>query len=1060
MCPKIVGLMCVGLWLCGTACPATASWGARSKGRVNAKKTRKKRPQNRKNRPRKSDRTQRLETIKQLPVDKQVELMLASRWAPAQALSLLRLCVTRHQMKAAAQIAEALLARKRISPTLLAEAAEVLGSDHRNPLKLRLWERVAKRGRLPGWMRPLYEQGHFDALLAQGHHDKALSLLNRALRRARAGRARPLWERLVTWGQSTGNMREVQTRLRNATDPDAAILASKLALSEQSSSEGLAVLKRAFRRFPGHRLLQQSLMQELSRRGDRSELRRVITKVVRLNPSDPRPWLAYIDAAIVARDLPAAQRKIDGLLKRYRRHELLIEALIDREQTIGDDRKRIQRMFEMLLKAAPEQPNHIEAYVEWLFNGSQNDRKRALIVLNKLTHLPKARYDGLSRSAAILTSQRLHAKAEATYRAMLREYPQNLRTYRGLAQLLARVGRQTESERAWLTLVALKGKSTPERRQLATEARQGVLELYRSGAIIEERAQRLIAQIKSNELSFGSLLLLIDLDEDQGYRLLKTGFDDALPQRLKKIAMTDAQYLRNRAKAAIEAVDLKLADALTNRLETVDSSGARRLRIEMIERALQRGEGQKATELERNLLQQHKLSARQVLRLADLHLSHDRRRRATALIRRAAELDPTSTTPLLRLASILRQSSERDEETAVVRRVIARSVDTEEIQRAGQRLLTLTMMSGDADQLLQWINQVSLRHPRRELIDRFRLLAYDVWLRSAQLSRALGQEVKDPPHTHLRSALTSADLALRVRALRQLISTKGTLPIGEAKKLLSDSSHTIRLLVIAALANSNSKQASELLAAQNHRGSWTYRVGLFMALSRLPHTVASEKVLIAGLSERSTMIASMAIVGLARIGTEKALHRLLQLSRRRARLKLALAIAMGAIASKVSDEQLKTRVVERLAGWLHSTSSAASARLSTALLWGLAALASTPARTLLMTRIVALSSSTQAMASLRLYAQSPAPSLSARVFEVDIASLGRHDGHHKVIDAILAPWIMPTPEQDQQIGQRLSAELLPKIKMLSRSQIREWCKGVDVSFLRGNSLWRLCSPHR
>ena len=631
---------------------ATAHKGTTSAGKTSAAKT----------------SAAKMSAAQKLSLSEQVHNLLSGRWRPAQAVRLLRLSVTRHEMKAAERLAEALLARRSVKAKILAEAATALGSDQRHPLQLKLWRRVSRGGRVPKWMRGMYFEGYFDALLAQGRPDKAHKLLTEALRKTPPGRARALWERLVAWGQSTGQMSQVRQRLKRANDPDAAILAAKLADSDGDELAGVTLLQRAFRRFPGHRALQKTLMDELARRGMRAELSKVIARVVTLNPRDATPWLTYIDAAIVARDTRGARKKIDALLKRYPRDDVLIEALIDREQTLGDDRRRVARMFTALLKASPREPSYREAYAEWLFGGSQAERKQAMKVLEALVTISRDRYSGMRRVAALLSAQELHAEADKMYRQMLREFPQRVETYRGLAQLQARQKQTAEAEQTWLRLVQLRGDEPPPRRQLATQARQGISELYRGAGVTEQRARGLWRRVKQGESNFGELLLLLTLNESLDFSLLSRGWQTGVDQRLAKVAKGDAEYLSAWAKVALRRGDLPEAMAIAERLDGCDAVSGRRLRVEVIERLLRRGEGAKSAELEEVLLRDNALSARQVLRLAELHLREGDRQRAVALIRRAAERDPTSTTPVLRLASIFRQRGQRAKETVARKR--------------------------------------------------------------------------------------------------------------------------------------------------------------------------------------------------------------------------------------------------------------------------------------------------------------------------------------------------------------------------------------------------------
>ena len=362
------------------------------------------------------------------------------------------------------------------------------------------------------------------------------------------------------------------------------------------------------------------------------------------------------------------------------------------------------------------------------------------------------------------------------------------------------------------------------------------------------------------------------------------------------------------------------------------------------------------------------------------------------------------------------------------------------------------MMQGDAASLLRWIHQVSLNHARRSVIDRFRLLAYDVWLRSARLSKALKQSNDTPPQTHLTEALNSEDLALRVRALKQLIRSRRGLSVHEGRKLLADSSLTIRSLAIAALADSDSEPAADLIARQPRSGSWRYRQGTMLALAQLPHTSAAQGVLMRGLNERASGLASIAALALGRVGDAEALSRLRRLSGRRARLNQSIALALGPLLRRANKRTHQS--LELLKTWARELNARDSVRLSAAALWGLAA--SGHGRQALLRAAVESPKAIHRLMALRLLASPQPPTLPRQIFRRRFAPRSQHRGHQALIDAVLAPWLVPIERSDQEKISLLRGILIKQLKASAPDIAAKWCSQMSDSLETTPSLQRWC----
>ena len=1057
-------LLTVGAVVALGAGDALGQWGARKAPRPKARthKVRKPRAGN-KQRP-----SAAAKQVKAAPVEPLIErvnraLSRGHKLRVAVVMPLLREAVARREMGTAVRIAEAIEAARRVSGEQLVDAARALGGAQQHAVQLRLWER-AHRSRGPAWLRIVEAQGYFDALLAAGRVDEARKVLESGLSAARLGFRRPLLERLVAWGRLAGKAEQVRDELLGYRDPDAMVLAARLVSELQGDDEGLAVLRRGWRRFAGHRWLQAEYLLVLSRLGYREELVRAVRKVVALSPSDPMPWLRVVDAYIGARDSKGARRLIDTLLAKYARNDALIEALIDREQRMKDGDKRVGHLYLALLRAAPRQSSYIEAYAEWLLSRGPAHKKAAMSALQRLDKLAAGKVEGRRRAAAILQAHGHTGDAMIILLDLDKRHPDDPRVQRQLAILYSQVGRGVDAERRWLKLARLDRAAQPDARQAAAEARRNLAILYRRGRSIGSHITKLRATVQGGKASLGDVLLLLDL-------LADAQADEGREVAVGEVAglapwMDDREVIARLAKAHLRAGHRDRALAAVTALWQLDRDTARFMLLEVIERALAAGDKAAANSGEKLLLSAADTSTALLLRLGNLRLRYGDRDGAATLFKRAAVQNPRDTRAMYRLAQLFRQDGKAEGEAAALREIVLQTTDRDELEKAGHRLLTLAMTSGTCAELLRWLDAIMPRHPRRSILSRFNMLAYDAWLRGEPLEQRLaGKAAPGPGPGLLNEALTGGDLALKVRALRQIARTKRMMPIALARRLLKDENAVVRRDATLALAASGRTEAAELLVEVEYERTDVVVVARLLAFARLPAFPAAIPVLENLLTDRTHHWALLAALALGRVGEANNLTMLLERLRTSAQLRGAAAIAVGNLIGRFPDSPAAREAVALLA--LHSRpepqrDNVQAWAIAYAALWGLAATGRDDAREVLLSRAVSLQSAVLRKLALRLAAAQTAPKLDADLFALDLSWQERHAVGQRVMRKLLLPWLTPAPDLEAQAVGRFDRDLSERLKArLDWTEVdssgAQWCRGFARSLSATTEVGRLCS---
>ncbi len=971
---------------------------------------------------------------------------------PKIALMALKRLVAAREMAEAVRIAEAMADSPKVSRDVLTDAATALGSGNDYPVQLRIWQRLAQGTHGHGGL----QEGYLDALLAAGDVTKAREVLDAAIARLAVGKRRAALERLVVVSRLDGSTVETIDRLRAMHDPDAVVLAAQL-LEEQGDADGAAdELAHAWQRFPGHRALQAAYQALLVRLGRREELAKIVAEVVRLAPADPMPWLGVLDAHIAARDIEAARNLIDELARKHPQHDVLLEALIDREQRIGEAPKRVEALYERLLAAAPRESQYVEAYAEWLLSRTDNQANRSdepvLALLARLQKPPADEWAGLEKSAAILLNHNRFVAARKLVQTLNARKPGDPRATRLLAMLDEREGHAQDAIGHWTELTQLPVAPEMADRQRAMEARLALSALLRRTSQLAETAAHARAKIEAGKATRAEVLLWLDLQLqlDDGRDVLSDADWQKTAERGRQafpdddeIALAVATGLLNRGKLneALPAVEL---------LAKRDRDAATPLVAQAVEMALARSDSAMAKRLEGLLLASDEAPQTSVLmRLGDLHLRLGDNAGATALYRRAAQQNTRDTRAVGRLATLFRLAGAIDDEDKALRDIVARATDGDEIDAAGQRLLAVALGAGRLGELVRWLDTIVPQHARRELVERLRMTGYDLWLRTLPLERALGHAGPEPMASGVGDALSSGDLALQVKALRQLAELHRSIPLAIAKQLLAATNPALRRDVTLLLGASGSEEATKLIVAVMDGHDVHVDGGMdpdeevrnaqLAALLQLPAAPGVERPL-DEMIHRGEMLAVLALARLA--GPNPALARLsdVLVASRREATPYAL-LALGTLAGRSGEEPSARDAVEKLLLFSPLRTGTGDFPRQVAALWALAAAGQM--RATLEIWQVALESPDRPLRQMavRLLAAANRPALVVPELRPADGDTGR-DMKNRVLRATLLPWLSDDDDA-------LTKALLQVDGELARAAQDRLAEGVGAAWQQG-----------
>ncbi len=990
-------------------------------------------------------------------------LLQQSQPSPAALLAALRLASQAREAALVAGLAERLAASPKASALQLAQAAALAGGE---ALVLQLWTKAWKlSARQPVVARQI-AQGYVDALLAAGQVAEARAVLVSVLNQTPAGQRRPLYERSAALARLSGEMEETAAQLGASRDPDAQLVAAQLLVETGDEEAGLKVLERAWQSYPGHRALQAALSQALLRLGRREQLRKVVDQVVRLAPGDPLPYLAVLDAHIAARDQHAARALSDELARRWPRHDVLLEALIDREQRLGDDGERSRRLYVQLLEAAPRDPQYAEAFAEWLLG--RGEEKAALVVLERLKLAPGGPVQALLRQAAMLLAHGKTAPLLAVLERLQQQAPADPRVVRLQAQAAGAAGKHQVAERIWLRLTELPIKPGHADRLRAADARQALMALYRQQDWLTARLTELATRLRANPADLGVALLWLDADaQGDARQAMASPAWIALAQQLRQSLGPDPELLLALASGLQRRGAQADAMAALFELRAIDPDAAEGPLQQLLDGALARGDGALAARIEAELARGQAAgapSSSALLKLGELHLRYGDPAGAAALFRQAAAANPSDARPVARLAALFRQTGETAQEEAALRDIVQRTSDPDELESAGQRLVTVALSRGRSGELVRWLDAVLPQHPRRDALMRFRAAAYDVYLRSAALERELGGGGPAPAPGAVADALGNGDLAQQVRALRQLYAARRMIPPSVAVGLLASDNPSLRRDTALVLGASGQAEAAQLLrdamAAGVDRDEDVLMAQL-SALAQLPAVSGLDAVL-RPLANRTE--GPMALLVMGRSGSPELARELVQLagSARRDHAVAAIA-ALGVLVGRHHhDPTLEEARAVILDAAARASAQSIDLPRAVAALFAVRAARLAVAPRLLAEAAVQSRSLALQRAAVALLASTEDPQI-----ELPLVDLGNFEGlrslRGQVVRETLVPWLALSAPALAEALARAAPELeqawtAALIQPDAAARRAAWCASWKEVVPAGSAAWqRLCA---
>ncbi len=967
------------------------------------------------------------------------------------ALLTLKSCVLAREMALAVDIAQAIAVAPGMPASVIVDAASALAQGQDLPVQRQLWQKAWQMAGQNRVLGPQIAQGYADALAAAGQATEARAVVDQALKRTAQGQRRGLFERLVALARVQGDLQATVTLLQVWSDPDAFVLTSELQQELGQDSDALASLRQAWQRFPMHRGLQAAYSKLLVRQGEREELQQLIAQVVHRLPSDPLPWLAVIDADIEAKANEHARELSDELANRYPRHEALLEALIDREQRLGADPKRIQKLYTHLLTAAPKQMAYYEAWADWLISRGQVQPAEA--VLMDMRHNSPDPFSTLQKIVQLWLNHGRYAQALHAVGEMQQARSKDLKTLRMLALVTAHVGKPADTEPLWLELTALADSPTQADRSRALEARQALVALYRKLGVSEAKLGALTQTILKNNENLGAFLLLLDLyaDRDAPTPAQRVAWQSVAESAQKRFGK-DSEVLQAIIHVYLQAGDRQAALPVIEQLAALDADSAEEPLTQWLEWSLARGQSQAANRAQGWLLHEAtdgKPSAAVLVKLGDLRRRYGDVDGAAVLYRRAAGPGGRDVQAVARLAALFRAAGRAQDEQAALREIVARATQADDLEDACNRLLMLSVSAGHAADLVRWLDAVAPQHPRRDLLLRVRTSAYDAWLRAAPLETALGERQAAPAANAIGDAVQSGELAQQVRVLHQSAALHQPLPTASIRLLLTGNSAVLRRDMALVLGMQGDESSATLLVQQmlqSRDNDEDVIRAQMAALAVLPPVAGVTDVLHTLLQQPEP--AAVAAVLLGKMGAGNCLKDLRELARSSRRDAgalgyMAVGLWLGHLHSPPAAESLEgTALADLLRAAEQALEPAAIGDLQrpAALLWSLAAADLPQARQRLQLAAIRSPSPTLQSLALRLLAH-PAPKLEVPAVPLDAAEqLGEF--RNRLVRFTLMPWVVADSTADALALQQQQDELasvLANIAVHEEEFVARWC---------------------
>lgn len=631
-------------------------------------------------------------------------------------------------------------------------------------------------------------------------------------------------------------------------DVESLIVAARVLEELAEDERALAKYREAQRRRPGDEEVRMAALRLLERTGRPDEVLAAWVELVRAFPREPRHQLKLAELYFQQNKAREAGGLLDTVSRQNPIDPSVHMQVVDLWMRYGDkaSRAKVEAEYRLLMKLEPNEPSHVMSLGEYYW--SIEDRARALTTWQRLQKMGSKKGEGRYLYAEALADHELFAEALVELQAALEAAPDNERYVRALALLYEKTGKRQDAIAAWQRLLErTDGNGRAGRTTAATrEAREHIIALW-------EKAERLEVEIAALARRFEEQPPNLAAGRFLAVALLRAGRVSEARQvveRLDALAPDDHETL-----TALEQVYSRQGDSqrLSETLERL-AQASPRAAVEHLSRAaelaLTGGDTRAALSLARRIIEAAPAEASAHMKVGELYSRMGLRAEAAEAWRQVLALEPRNMTVRFKLASLYREQGMSQREEQILTEVVRETSDSNELMRAGRRLLQVGLVAGRLDEieavlrpLIEGVSRPDARARPSQLrlvVDLFGYLAQALRFgpaegREAKL-RALGERAQRP----LLQALEDSDIGLRSKALAVIELTRPAAATAALGRLASDPEQSGQAEAIAALGRLDATGAVQLLSRLSASTVATTRELALWALGRGSSAQAGE----------------------------------------------------------------------------------------------------------------------------------------------------------------------------------------------------------------------------
>jgi len=717
---------------------------------------------------------------------------------------LVQVALKAEQPAVARKAYEQLVAADPRNPGVRVDHAKALERAGRLQMAVDVWRDVHKVARSDHKTKVLATTEMGRLLGRLGRMDEAVAVYRSALKKLPAEH----WAQLelqegliaVYRRQAKLDVYVAELEKRRRTYPILVLLA-RLYEETGADRKALAAYRTAVTQRPANVEARNAMLRILKRIGTRTELVEEYRTLIRKVADEPRYELELAELYLSESMTEQAFKLLDRVSRKYSQDPGIHESIADLFMRHGADRARIEREFHAMMRLEPDEEQHIIQLGEYYFG--EDARSKATATWQKLLRTVPDKGKAHLLLARLYAEHEMQEEAINHFREAFKRHPKKIKYYRSFAVYLEKINKYRDASGIWAKIIELLPHDDHTR---IRQARERIIRIFgKQGTLrfkLQDYRRRFAADPPDPE---AGLYLAQGLIHQKDFEAAAVVLEKLVASRPK-----DPQGLIYLEEVYEKLNRLGDAIAILQRIAEVDKAAAREHLQRMAELSMSLHRTEDALKFARLVVDLNPTDQDAQTHLGDIHVQMRNYGEALLAYRHSLRLAPGNFPVMFKLVTVLDQLGREGELIEALTEIVRTASEPADILNAGRRIMAapaLDVLEQFEPVLLNAVFQRSHKPIYRKLlVDLYAAIVKrltlvrgpdDTEAAIAARLRRVGERGLKP----ILDSLADADLAVRTRVLRVLVSSRNPNAVLPLVRLLEEKDRVLKFQALVTLAH-------------------------------------------------------------------------------------------------------------------------------------------------------------------------------------------------------------------------------------------------------------------